>query len=254
PLIRINCGAIPENLLESELFGYEGGAFSGARREGKPGLIELAHAGTLFLDEVSELPLPLQVKLLTVIQEREVVRVGGTRPVKVDIRLVAASNRDLESMVNAGRFRADLYYRLNVVPVVIPPLRERREEIPLFISHFLRKFNEKYNLTKSIAAGVIDILCGYRWPGNVRELENLIERLAVVTPSDVITVRDLPVTVLNRSEMFKNGEYCPVPEKELLRELYGRLRSTRKVAAVMGVNQSTVVRKMKKYNLAAAED
>jgi PAS domain S-box-containing protein len=249
PLIRINCGAIPENLLESELFGYEGGAFTGARREGKPGLIELAHTGTLFLDEVSELPLHLQVKLLTVIQEREVTRVGGTKPLKVDLRLVAATNRDLPSMVKAGQFREDLYYRLNVIPMVIPPLRSRKDEIPLFISHFLRKFNEKYHTTKSIAADAMDVLGAYHWPGNVRELENLIERMLVVTPHQVITVRDLPVNIISRSKAFREADRAAVPEREMIRELYSRLGSTRKVAEVLGVNQSTVVRKMKKHGI-----
>ncbi|HBV98316.1 MAG TPA: transcriptional regulator [Desulfotomaculum sp.] len=253
PFIRINCGAIPENLLESELFGYDRGAFTGARREGKPGLIELAQTGTLFLDEVSELPLHLQVKLLTVIQEREVARVGGTKPVKVNLRLVAATNRDLSAMVKSGQFRDDLYYRLNVIPITVPPLRDRSDEITLFISHFLRKFNEKYHMTKSIAAEAMDVLGAYDWPGNVRELENLIERMLVVTPHNIIAVKDLPGNIISRSRAFRDGDYHAAPEKEILRELYGRLRSTRKVAEVLGVNQSTVVRKMKKHGLNTAE-
>ncbi|MCL6635625.1 MAG: sigma 54-interacting transcriptional regulator [Peptococcaceae bacterium] len=246
PFIRINCGAIPENLLESELFGYEGGAFTGARREGKPGLIELAHRGTLFLDEIAELPPALQVKLLTVIQEKVVTRLGGTRPFQVDLRIIAATNRNLQAMVEQGRFRADLYYRLNVIPIVIPPLRERKDDIPFLISHFLQKFNEKHHQTKSIDAAAMDILCTYSWPGNVRELENLIERLVVVTPGDTIGPRDLPLNILNKGA---HGRFS-LQEKEFIAELYHRLQSTRKVAEVLGVNQSTVVRKMKKYGIA----
>jgi len=244
PFIRINCGAIPENLLESELFGYQPGAFTGARREGKPGLLELAHGGTVFLDEVGELPLALQVKLLTVIQERELTRVGGTRAVPVDIRFLAATNRNLARMVEEGLFRADLFYRLNVVPLCIPPLRERREEIPFLVAHFVHKFNEKYGLHKKIEQKVIDRLMTYHWPGNVRELENLVERLLVLSAEDNIGLQELPPHFLE----IPAGNN-PEDEKELIRRLYSRLRSTRKVAGVLGVNQSTVVRKMKKYDL-----
>ncbi|SFH19046.1 Transcriptional regulator containing PAS, AAA-type ATPase, and DNA-binding Fis domains [Desulfotomaculum arcticum] len=251
PFIRVNCGAIPENLLESELFGYEPGAFTGASREGKPGLLELAHQGTLFLDEIAELPLALQVKLLNVIQEREVTRLGGIKAVEVDIRLIAATNQNLEDMVKKGKFRGDLYYRLNVVPITIPPLRERSSDIPALVIHFLRKFNEKYHLNKSIAADAMDYLTGYHWPGNVRELENLIERLMVINTHDVITAKDLPIVFLQSSQTVGKaaGNQSLSSEKELIAELYQRMRSTRKVAEVMGVNQSTVVRKMKKYNI-----
>ncbi len=249
PFIRLNCGAIPENLLESELFGYEGGAFTGAKREGKPGMLELAHKGTLFLDEIAELPLALQVKLLTVIQERVVTRLGGTKPIQVDLRILAATNRNIYSMVEQGLFRADLYYRLNVIPIVIPPLKERKEDIPFLISHFLQKFNEKHHQAKSIDTGAMDILYHYPWPGNVRELENLIERLVVITQSDIIGARELPINVLNKGSGFSvNGSFS-LSEKEIITELYHRLQSTRKVAEALGVNQSTVVRKMKKYNI-----
>lgn len=249
PFIRLNCGAIPENLLESELFGYEGGAFTGARREGKPGMLELAHKGTLFLDEIAELPPALQVKLLTAIQERVVTRLGGTKPIQVDLRILAATNRNIYAMVEQGRFRADLYYRLNVIPIVIPSLKERKEDIPFLISHFLQKFNEKHHQTKSIDAGAMDILYHYPWPGNVRELENLVERLVVITPGDGIGARDLPINVLNKGSNFRvNGSFS-LSEKEIITELYHRLQSTRKVAEALGVNQSTVVRKMKKYKI-----
>jgi transcriptional regulator with PAS, ATPase and Fis domain len=251
PFIRINCGAIPENLLESELFGYEPGAFTGARREGKPGLLELAHRGTLFLDEIAELPLSLQVKLLNVLQDGEVTRLGGIRPVSVDLRLIAATNKNLDSLVKKGLFRADLYYRLNVVPITIPSLRERRSDIPALIIHFLRKYNEKYKLNKSIAADAMEYLVNYKWPGNVRELANLIERLVVINAHDNITTKDLPTIFLQPGRNLHPGftEKGFGSEKELIEELYNRLRSTRKVAEALGVHQSTVVRKMKKYNI-----
>ncbi len=251
PFIRINCGAIPENLLESELFGYEPGAFTGASKEGKPGLLELAHGGTLFFDEVAELTLPLQVKLLTVLQEREVTRLGSTKPTSVDIRVIAATNKNLETLVRKGQFRPDLYYRLNVVPITIPPLRKRQNDIPFLIIHFLRKFNERYNLNKSISADAMDYLISYDWPGNVRELENLIERLAVITAYDTINSKDLPTVFLQQNRKLKPQNYHGElgNEKELIEELYQRLKSTRKVAEALGIHQSTVVRKMKKYKI-----
>lgn len=258
PFIRINCGAIPENLLESELFGYEAGAFSGAKKTGKPGMFELAHGGTLFLDEVGDLPLNLQVKLLSAIQDKEVIRVGGTKAVKVDIRLVAATNRDLEAMVQRGTFRADLFYRLNVVPVLIPPLRQRKENIIPLLLNFLDKYNEKYGLSKILAPEVVDIFQGYSWPGNVRELENIVERLVVVTPGDTITPENLPGGVLrnlehsglrrDRPDGSQQGEAGP-GEEVILADLYRQHRSTRKVAELLGINQSTVVRRLRKYNI-----
>ncbi|KJS14002.1 MAG: hypothetical protein VR67_02480 [Peptococcaceae bacterium BRH_c8a] len=253
PFIRINCGAIPENLLESELFGYEPGAFTGARRDGKPGLFELAHRGTLFLDELAELPLALQVKLLNVLQEREVTRVGGVKPVEVDVRIIAATNKPLPELVKKGKFRADLYYRLSVIPITIPSLRERRSDIPALVIHFLRKLNEQYHLNKNISVDAMECLSNYSWPGNVRELENLIERLMVMSSHNTITARDLPTIFLQRVQNAASaGGKDFVSEKELIEELYQRMQSTRKVAETLGVNQSTVVRKMKKYNIKPA--
>ena len=170
PFIKVNCGAIPENLLESELFGYEHGAFTGARKEGKPGYFELASGGTLFLDEIGELPLSLQVKLLRVLQNKEITRVGGGTPLTIDVRIVAATNRDLLEMVQNKQFRGDLYYRLNVLPIYVPPLRDRRDDIPSLVVHFMKIFNEKYQMTKRISPEVIDIFMDYDWPGNVRAL------------------------------------------------------------------------------------
>ncbi len=260
PFIKVNCGAIPENLLESELFGYEEGAFTGAKKEGKAGTFELASGGTLFLDEIGELPLNLQVKLLRVLQDREITRVGGTKPIPVDVRIIAGTNRDLARMVEEKLFREDLFYRLNVVPVTVPPLRERIEEIPAFVTHFLNKYNQRYNLRKRVSPEVVDILMQYHWPGNVRELENLIERLVVITPHDTITREDLP-GYLGGGKMTRTASEVAVSdiiplryaiealEKQLLEKAFAKYKTTRKIAKELGINQSTVVRKAAKYGL-----
>lgn len=255
--IRINCGAIPRELMESELFGYERGAFTGARHEGKPGMFELAHRGTLFLDEVTELPPDLQVKLLRVLQDQEIMRLGSTRPVKVDVRIVAASNRDVAQLVRKGEFREDLYFRLNVVPLHIPPLRERREDIPVLLSHFLQVFNTKYGTEKYFTAQLIDLLTGYTWPGNVRELANLVERLVVTTPGECIDLASLPQLLKGNVQAASNTlaepEIIPLPEaladveRRLVQEAVKAYGSTYKAALVLGVSQSTVVRKLRKY-------
>jgi two-component system response regulator AtoC len=196
PFIKINCAAIPKTLMESELFGYEKGAFTGAVGA-KPGRFELAHGGTLFLDEIGEIPVEMQVKLLRVLQESEFERVGGIKTIKVDVRLVAATNRDLHAEVAASAFREDLYYRLNVVPIHLPPLRERREDIPLLVGHFIAKFNER--LKKQITgidAEAVERLAGYHWPGNIRELENVIERTMLFGEGPTIRASDLPGELL----------------------------------------------------------
>ncbi len=263
PFIRVNCGAIPENLLESELFGYEYGAFSGARQEGKPGFFELAHGGTLFLDEIGELPLNLQVKLLRAIQSKEIMRVGGEAVKKIDVRIIAATNRNLADMVKAKEFREDLYYRLNVVPLNVPPLRDRREDIPPLITHFVQIFNRKYNMNKRVAAEVIDLFMGYNWPGNVRELENLIERMIVVTPDDIISKEDLPFqfdknALDHSSQVLVRGviplrEAVESTERQLLERAYNNYRTTRQMAGALKVNASTIVRKAAKYGLKVKE-
>ena len=255
--ITINCGAIPENLLESELFGYEPGAFSGARKEGKKGLIEMVHKGTLLLDEVGELPLSLQVKLLTVIQERKVMRVGGSESKPVDIRIIAATNRDIQKMVKEGEFREDLYYRLNVIPVVIPPLRHRKEDIPPLVHYFLAKFNGKYQLNKKVTPEALELMTNCYWKGNVREVENIIERLVVTTDSNDIEPAHLPDYILNSSTSVNNRVYvmdiCPLREateeleRQMISKAFERYDNTYKMAEVLDVNQSTIVRKMKKY-------
>jgi len=257
--IKINCGAIPENLLESELFGYEGGAFTGAKREGKPGMFELASGGTLFLDEIGDMPLNLQVKLLRVLQEKEIVRVGGVKPIKIDTRIIAATNKDLALMVRRGTFREDLYYRLNVVNILIPPLRARPEDLPPLISTILQSLNNKYDKQKTLSQSVVESLLGYDWPGNVRELENTLERLVVLINEDNIQLPHLPDYLhkendLNTKIVTING-IAPLKravedmENQLLKRALKEYGTTRKVAKILGVNQSTIVRKMKQYNI-----
>ncbi|MCL4425489.1 MAG: sigma 54-interacting transcriptional regulator, partial [Firmicutes bacterium] len=200
PFVVINCGAIPDNLFESELFGYERGAFTGANREGKVGLMEMANKGTLFLDELGDLPLPLQVKLLRALQEHKIIRVGGLKPIEVDIRVIAATNQDLSRLVGEGKFREDLYYRLDVVPVVIPPLRERTEDIPLLAHHLLARFGQRYGRPKEMTTSAMDALVAYPWPGNIRQLENLIERLVVTTLESTISLEHLPESIRRRAQ------------------------------------------------------
>lgn len=187
PFIKVNCAAIPAELLESELFGYEEGAFTGARRAGKAGMFELANTGVIFLDEIGEMHLALQTKLLRVLQQRELMRIGGSHPVKLNIRVIAATNKNLREEIHKGRFREDLYYRLNVVPIELKPLRERKEDIPYLASQFCGAFNQKYGKDAVISPGAMELLIEYGWPGNIRELENLIERLVVTNTSGAIS-------------------------------------------------------------------
>lgn len=195
PFIKINCAAIPATLIESEFFGYERGAFTGAVAS-KPGRFELAHEGTFFLDEVAEMPLEMQVKLLRVLQEQEFERVGGVNTIRVDVRIIAATNKELEAEVKAGRFREDLYYRLNVVPIHLPPLRERREDIDLLVGYFLKQFNERLKKgIVSITSDAMSALRSYRWPGNIRQLENMLERMILMSDGQVLDVEDLPMEI-----------------------------------------------------------
>jgi transcriptional regulator with PAS, ATPase and Fis domain len=191
PLIKINCAAIAETLMESELFGYEKGAYTGAAIT-KPGKFELAHKGTLFLDEVGEIPRDMQVKLLRVIQEQEFERVGGLKTIKVDVRIIAATNQNLLQQVQAGNFREDLYYRLNVFPIDVPPLRERKEDILPLVDYFMDKFNKKLELSVKVDSEVKEMLLRYEWPGNIRELENLIERMMLLAKDNLITSQEVP--------------------------------------------------------------
>lgn len=259
--IKINCGAIPENLLESELFGYEYGAFTGAKREGKLGYFELASGGTIFLDEIGDLSLNLQVKLLRVLQNKEITKVGGSKSIPVDVRIITGTNRSLLEMVEQKLFREDLYYRLNVVPVHVPPLRQRKEDVPALMSHFVQLFNRKHKLSKSMAPEVIELFLAYDWPGNVRELENLIERIMVVSPHDTITREDLP-PYLGESFLDKQTEIhvsgiIPLQmavenvEKQILEKAYAQYRTTRQIAKQLDVAASTIVRKAAKYGISS---
>lgn len=263
PFIKINCGAIPESLLESELFGYEGGAFTGASKEGKLGLFELAHQGTLFLDEIGELPLPLQVKILRAIQEREINRVGGSKPRQIDVRIVTATNRNLADMVEKGQFREDLFFRLNVIPIHVPPLRERQEEIIPLAQQFKDKFCKAYDLRKVFAPEVMEALLDYHWPGNIRELENVIERLVVTTPGEMISFRDLPRFFFKEQSASKATvsvrgliplkEAVMTVEKLLLEKAMDRYGSTYKAAEVLQVDQSTIVRKLQRIKKVSSD-
>ena len=258
--VKINCGAIPADLLESELFGYEGGAFTGANHKGKPGMFEMADSGMLFLDEVGELPLQLQVKLLRALQEREIQRIGGTKPKKIDVRIIAATNRNLLDMVKAGEFREDLYYRLNVIPIMIPPLRERREDILALSDLFLTKANDQYKLTKKIDSKLKDYFFQYDWPGNVRELINVVERLVVLTNGSTLTVSDLPEEYQheNRSQSSQGAsltlkEAVEGAEKEILTKAAQTYQTTYEIAEALDSSQPTIVRKLKKYGLKVSE-
>lgn len=257
--VQINCGAIPDTLLESELFGYEKGAFTGAGKEGKIGLIEKADGGTLFLDEIGELPLRLQVKLLTTLQEKTITRLGGSTPKKIDIKLITATNKNLKDMVQKGEFREDLYYRIHVIPIEIPPLRERQEEIPLLTRYFLDYYSRKYCLNKQLSDKCYHILEKYEWPGNVRELENLIERLVVTSNGDIITSEQIPSSISNMAKTGKAGikvdQLLPIAEafeeveKQLLQRAFDMYKTTTKIAEALGISQPSVSRKLKKYNI-----
>ncbi|MFJ7469586.1 sigma-54 interaction domain-containing protein [Peribacillus frigoritolerans] len=254
--IKINCGAIPADLLESELFGYEGGAFTGANQKGKPGMFELAESGILFLDEVGELPLQLQVKLLRALQEREIQRIGGTKPKKIDVRIIAATNRNLSEMVKSGDFREDLFYRLNVIPITIPPLRERREDILALTDLFLTKANEQYKFSKEIDSRLKEYFYQHDWPGNVRELINIVERLVVLTDNRILSINDLPEEYQpeNRHQPNLNAtltlkEAVERAEKEILAKAAQTYQTTYEIAEALDSSQATIVRKLKKYRL-----
>jgi len=252
PFVKVNCGAIPETLLESELFGYEKGAFTGANQTGKPGYFRMANKGIIFLDEVAEMPLNLQVKLLRVLQEREIIPVGGSDVVEVDVQIIAATNKNLEQMVEEGTFREDLYYRLNVIPVQIPPLRERPEDIPLLSLHFLQKFNEKYERSHQLSQDALDVLESYSWPGNVRELQNIIERISVTSDEELIESYHItPLLKKGKKSYVQQRMNKIMPLKEATRAIEEQLikmamdeyKTTSMAAKVLGVSQSTISRK-----------
>lgn len=255
PFIAINCASIPDNLLESELFGYEGGAFTGARKEGQMGKFELANGGTIFLDEIGDMPLHLQPKILRVLQEHCFTKIGGKDPITVDIRIIAATNKKLEHMVKNGEFREDLYYRLNVIPIVIPPLRERNDDIMLLSNYLLEKYCCKLNINmKKFSPSINDIFINYSWPGNVRELENVIEYLVVITKGDVIETENLPEKIKqNKCNGNTLKEKIETYEYEILKsmlEKHGQTTEAKeKIAQLLDINLSTFYRKLNKYNL-----
>ncbi|GEN36825.1 sigma-54 interaction domain-containing protein [Aneurinibacillus danicus] len=253
PLIKVNCAAIPQHLLESELFGYEKGAFTGADSRGKPGLFEQAEGGTIFLDEIGDMPLDLQAKLLRVLQELEITRVGGRKSVKVNVRVLSATHQSLEAMVERGTFRQDLYYRLNIIPIKIPPLRERKDDIMPLACFFLNKMNEKYGLDKRFHPDVFPFMEQYAWPGNIREMENLIERLSITVDQREIKISDFPFTLpkIDESNTKKTTlkELLEHVERNMIEQNLAEHKTTRKTAKVLGISQSSLVKKIQKLGI-----
>ncbi|WP_249366783.1 MULTISPECIES: sigma-54 interaction domain-containing protein [Neobacillus] len=269
PLIKVNCGAIPNDLLESELFGYESGAFTGASPKGKIGLFEQAAKGTILLDEIGEIPLHLQVKLLRVLQEFEITRVGGTKPIKIDTRVIAATNQNLEDLIKKGGFRKDLYYRLNIIPIHIPPLRERPNDIVPLTYHFINNIRQKYGVNKIFSKEVLDSFQRYHWPGNVRELQNIVERLCIMIEKPIITAEDIRnelfipqhkekkqsepqreidniITKPNNLKSLK--EQMEHYEKQVIDRALKNYPSIRAAAKALDVDASTLSRKVQKYS------
>ncbi len=253
--LPINCGALPETLLESELFGYKRGAFTGATQD-KVGLLKAADKGTLFLDEIGEMPLALQVKLLRALQERECYPVGANDPVSFDVRIISATNRDLEKEVKAGRFREELLYRINVITIHVPPLRERREDIPLLANHFLRKFEKQVGRSgMRFSKGAMRLLMNYHWPGNVRELENAVERAVILAETDVIHSHDLPEKLQSSSVVVTDDSGGVEPtleevEREHIKRVLRKVEGDKaKAARVLGIHLSTLYRKLQRLKI-----
>jgi DNA-binding NtrC family response regulator len=252
PFVTINCGALPETLFESEMFGHEAGAFTGAV-QAKKGVFEQAHGGTLFLDEITEISEKNQVDLLRAIQEREIRRLGSDRAMKVDVRIVAATNRDIKGLVAEQKFRDDLYYRLSVIPVLIPPLRERREDIPALAEIFLKEMAPAHGKRpKAFTPSAIEILCSYYWPGNIRQLRNVVERLVLTCPGDAIAARDLPGEIRSapRPPTFNLGENLDRVEREVIQRALDEVDGHReKAAQVLGISVRTLQYKLKQLKL-----
>jgi transcriptional regulator with PAS, ATPase and Fis domain len=257
PFLTLNCGTVPGSLAEAELFGYTDGAFTGAQRGGKIGLIEAAEGGTLFLDEIDAFPLDIQVKLLTFLDAKSFIKVGGRKVQQVDVRLIAATNSNLETLVQEGRFRSDLWYRLNVVPIGLPALVERPDDILPLISLHMKRLSERHGVEKIIDRNVVDVLNRYHYPGNVRELENILEHSFVMCESDKITLNDLPQNVLDASSpvraMPKNAsnlkQALESVEREYLKSACIRHTTQSDIARFLGTSQPTVARLLKKHNL-----
>ncbi len=256
PFIKVNCAAIPAELLESELFGYEAGAFTDANKKGKAGMFELANDGVILLDEIGDMPINLQTKLLRVLQEREVMRIGGSKYMKLDIRVIAATNRNLEEEIKRGNFREDLYYRLNVVPISVIPLRERKEDIPYLVMGFLRKYCKKYGKKVSVDKEAIDLFVSYDWPGNIRELKNLIERLVVISTDGSIGKSNILQSLNSNFLKFNSHktdrpinlkEYLKAYEKTLIATALKQWDSKRKTAKALGIDHATLIRKCREH-------
>ena len=261
PLIEINCGAIPESLIESELFGYEKGAFTGAQIGGKPGYLELADGGILFLDEIAELPQAAQVKLLRFLENGRVIRLGGTKARNLDVRVLAATHRNLDEMVKQGSFRLDLYYRLNVIPIQVPALRERRDCILPLIRHYMDLFGARDSMRKRLTSAASDALLAYDYPGNVRQLMNICERLVVMTETDLIDIKDLPAEIAAGGgpaagpagvwhDEISLQETLDKVERSVMEKALAKHGNQVRMAEALGVNQSTIARKLKKHGLA----
>lgn len=255
PYIQVNCSAIPESLFESELFGYEEGAFTGARKKGKPGLLEVAHNGTMLLDEVGDMPWSIQAKLLNFLQEGRFFRVGGTKTVDVDVRIISATNADLQKRINEKLFREDLYYRLNVLPIHIPPLRERRDDIVPLALTFLNEYNKKYGQEKTLTLEAQKALYAYDWPGNVRELQNVLERIVILTEEKQIYSKHVYLAIgctpTSAANSIQVNSLVPLPnayqevDRQLLQMALEQTRSMRKIAAMLGISHPTVSKKIK---------
>lgn len=262
PFVTINCGSIPENLIESELFGYASGAFTSASRKGKPGQVELADGGTLFLDEIGLLPYNLQSKFLQLLQEKSYTPVGGLKSRTVDVRIISATNEDLKQFIKERKFREDLYYRLRVIELFIPPLRERKDAIESLTAYFLNKYNEKFEKNKTITSTAISALKSYSWPGNIRELQYVLERVILTSDNDIITSEDIPPLhdieasddITNDSPEIYTQDFDDAVsefEKNMLTKAYERYRSSYKVAEALGMTQTKASRLLRKYGISA---
>lgn len=255
PFVKVNCAAIPKDLMESELFGYEPGSFTGASKQGKLGKFELANGGTLLLDEIGELPLNLQAKLLRVLQSNEVERIGGTEPVPINVRIICSTNRDLEQMINEGTFRPDLYYRINTMEISVPPLRERPEDIPNLANHFIDKANQRNELSVTgLHPEVIQLLSTYPWPGNIRELEHSIERACVLCGSGALGLEHFSLSDNGKKEVAANGSLLKTKtntiEQQAVLDALEICHGNKKAAAEMlGITRATLYSKLKKYNI-----
>lgn len=256
PFIKVNCAAIPGELLESELFGYEGGSFTDAKKSGKIGLFELANEGTILLDEIGEMHLSLQAKLLRVLQTKEITRIGGNKPIKLDIRVIASTNKNLHDEIKKGTFREDLFYRLNVVPINLKPLRERKEIIPDLTMEFLNKFNKKYGKDVIIQKEALNLLLEYNWPGNIRELENLIERMVVINTDGIIKYNNI-ASILELEDSIQNLEsenrtlksIVQDLERDIITKTVKKYGSVNKAAEILGLSQPALWKKCKKLNI-----